>query len=699
MHHPNMPSGPHGRYNHGGHGHGGYSQGGYGNNQQDRLGWLINGVNREFWNNELPDNFHPLNYNTTPFMGQYGYYIDGMTRKTLQDNADKNVLRMFMFNVYSNNHYHNDAYMELLSHLGDFVEFSSCVQNRDPMDLIPGCVGSMLKWKASKNTETFPELLGYVDQNMVNEIRSNCYEMDRVSRDVQNFFSQQNHQPQGGYGNNYNNPPPMNNQGGFRPIQQQGAYGNPHHNQQNNVRYGGDGDWGSGGKTVTENKLQESFSTDDGWGNGRSNVQFSQPVQQNVPVRSEPDQPSFPPNPYPNNIDDFQWRFACMLYPDGLPEGTIITDDIDYILYPENSIPGKEYLSTNLPLVYDKNQCYITYAVVEAGDTYEIKPVRMDISKEDRDVEYEDHELNKGNIKPKIDDDVVFGNLNVNKESIAVDLEESGGDTVIKVDEMTFACCSGDAETTYIYELMDDGISYDPNKNILDYLYMDVNLVNVYGDDVKRINRKLDVHDLDALINSNLDCPKPLLTVLRDKVLTYVNDTLSHSLGIDWKLDSLDEYPLLLTELQNESEAGISDELIRRFDARIRSNLEELFTIVDDETTKEHMEKTFGIINDSDGTSAIDTIIVSSKVGVSNIPYTVTELGIELPVEKPTLIKEHFCPKLFGIVKGLTERMANEDVPRPTKLYVKTVDGSIIRVHTNMISKDSFSLVREIATN
>jgi len=317
-------------------------------------------------------------------MEQFFGMIDGYTRLTLQDTAHNNVLRTFMYNEMSSNYFNNAAYDDLLLVVSLYSLYLLTNYNTvPPEELVAEAAVTLCSCLASINTQKYPELMGYVDPNIRQDISVQINKFNDITNMISASGRQQTPQPQIGYQpqpqggyrqpQNYAQNRPINNgqrrdyrqaapatqaspwqsppnvspQGGQTPWATTRTYGNAHNTNTSSRKLG-----------KVHAKLPTPTTNEFDTGSPEPLAPVVQrtaqkPLQKYGFPESTLAKPKGPVSDFadvsqvsvnndtleqlrPIAIDSTQRKFAIDKYPNGLPKGTISTiyDDCDVLAYP-----------------------------------------------------------------------------------------------------------------------------------------------------------------------------------------------------------------------------------------------------------------------------------------------------------------------------------------------------------------------------
>lgn len=167
----------------------------------------------------------------SPNMNQFGRMICGYTMKELQDNASKNNLRVFSFNLFSANNWMTKEFAQLVAMVADYAEILVAFNSLNVEAAIAGSASSMVTWMTAVLPSMYPALMNYVTQDMHQDLQNLMNSFTQATQQIQQYKQRsqqpqqqpqgwQNNQPQyvnqnNGFGGNFNvQPMPANNGGG-----------------------------------------------------------------------------------------------------------------------------------------------------------------------------------------------------------------------------------------------------------------------------------------------------------------------------------------------------------------------------------------------------------------------------------------------------------------------------------------------------
>jgi hypothetical protein len=138
---------------------------------------------------------------------QYLRYLSGMVAMEIQNNAQANPMRVFMFNLCAQNNFYNNDFCEIVSSVLDVVMLGFLKrQFNDVPTAIQNCVPRALEMFTAANCRTYPGLAAYVTdptaQQAVNQLIQQFTtiggEIDNMKRMMSNQYGGQGQQQQRG---------------------------------------------------------------------------------------------------------------------------------------------------------------------------------------------------------------------------------------------------------------------------------------------------------------------------------------------------------------------------------------------------------------------------------------------------------------------------------------------------------------------
>lgn len=121
--------------------------------------------------------------------------ITGGAMLTLQQNAQKNPLRTFCYNLCSRNMYQNAEFSEFLAAIVEFTEFLMAVEKLQPDQAIQTACEQMASIFVALNVRKFPALQQFVDPQMANDLNGFLGQFNQLKGAITQW-QQAMHQPQ-----------------------------------------------------------------------------------------------------------------------------------------------------------------------------------------------------------------------------------------------------------------------------------------------------------------------------------------------------------------------------------------------------------------------------------------------------------------------------------------------------------------------
>lgn len=171
---------------------------------------------------DYPSSWPAININ--PEMMNYQKAVIGYSMFEVQNNANKNNMRVFTYNVLSSNGWNNSDFAALVNNVADYAMMIMYTQNSNVQQAIATAATQIATWTTALICSNFVNRGLSLNHNALNDIQVNINQFDTVLRSIQNFQQQlqfnrnSQYQQQNGYGQQMN-------QGGYnqpiRNMQQQ----------------------------------------------------------------------------------------------------------------------------------------------------------------------------------------------------------------------------------------------------------------------------------------------------------------------------------------------------------------------------------------------------------------------------------------------------------------------------------------------
>jgi hypothetical protein len=200
--------------------------------QQQQLPFNPQAPQQQFLNLQLGNAPYVPNIQVNPELMQQLPFVCSAAAMNIQQSAQMNPLRMFMFNQCSQNGFQNACFNDLTIFIANYIilrmrrnEFNNLMQ------CIEVTVPESVSLYAALNLNLYPALGNVVDRNVYNAAIQNFGFFQQVSNEINQMLNGGN-QPLNSYQNpgatqNYNNiQPPAHNYGNNTPINRTGTIGN-----------------------------------------------------------------------------------------------------------------------------------------------------------------------------------------------------------------------------------------------------------------------------------------------------------------------------------------------------------------------------------------------------------------------------------------------------------------------------------------
>ena len=164
---------------------------------------------------DYPSSWPPININ--PEMMNYQKAVIGYSMFEVQNNANKNNMRVFTYNVLSSNGWNNSDFAALVNNVANYAMMIMYTQNNNVQQAIATAATQMATWTTALICSNFVNRGLSLNHNALNDIKINIDQFDTVLRNIQNFQQQlqfnrnSQYQQQNGFGQQMN-------QGGYNQI-------------------------------------------------------------------------------------------------------------------------------------------------------------------------------------------------------------------------------------------------------------------------------------------------------------------------------------------------------------------------------------------------------------------------------------------------------------------------------------------------
>lgn len=196
----------------------------YQNNQQGQLPFNPRQPTSNLLNISLNNPPHVPNFQVEQWLQSSIPLIAAASAMEIQNRAQANPLRMFMFNQYSRNNFANPDFDALVVGIAEFITMASKKNTYPNVEIaIQDSIPKMVEMLCAVNLRSFPQLEREVDQQTINAVRNTVNHFDRICHEIKqmqyqqpNQYQQQPQQQNWAPQNNMGNYPQQNNnQGGF----------------------------------------------------------------------------------------------------------------------------------------------------------------------------------------------------------------------------------------------------------------------------------------------------------------------------------------------------------------------------------------------------------------------------------------------------------------------------------------------------
>lgn len=165
-----------------------------------------------------------------PFKNAFPDIVNGYVIKMLQDNAFKNPLRIFLFNIASSNGYQNEIYQMLVASTTDLAEaFAATTQGNSQEQLVIQAANEVTACATAMMANQYPALKQMMGQGIEIEINRLMQRHQQIGQLVAQVQQQRQPQQPQGFGGGFN-------QNQFSQPQQQGGWPQQQPQQQWNQR-------------------------------------------------------------------------------------------------------------------------------------------------------------------------------------------------------------------------------------------------------------------------------------------------------------------------------------------------------------------------------------------------------------------------------------------------------------------------------
>jgi len=165
-----------------------------------QLPYPCDGLQRQPLNFDINNPPFVLQAQTLGVVNNFLAPISGLTIMKIQENAQRNALRCFMFNEMSVNNYHNQQFANLLGSIYDFVGYLVYTDSRfGPNNVGPAAemgIPFMLEVYCGILAERYPQFQQMIDPNTMNQLRGIMQQYRQAAQVIQQMKQQQMQQGQ-----------------------------------------------------------------------------------------------------------------------------------------------------------------------------------------------------------------------------------------------------------------------------------------------------------------------------------------------------------------------------------------------------------------------------------------------------------------------------------------------------------------------
>lgn len=131
-------------------------------------------------------------YNGDPQLQQMTPTVAAITAMEIQNNLNKNPLRMFMFNMYSQNSFANREFEILVTTIMDYMSLGLMNRSYYNIDMaMQLAIPEMVEMFCAANIRAFPSLEGYLDPSIINISYNAINNLDRIMVTLNSMKQQQ----------------------------------------------------------------------------------------------------------------------------------------------------------------------------------------------------------------------------------------------------------------------------------------------------------------------------------------------------------------------------------------------------------------------------------------------------------------------------------------------------------------------------
>ena len=656
----------------------------------------------------------PMPHNFNPNMRELFPNIDGQNKAIVDDKADLNPLRGFLYNQLSSNGFNNPAYSQLLCMVADCAElyFATRKFGTDPGTVIWNAAENLVGIAASANLFEFPELANFIEPSLGTGAERNMAIFNSLKGEIAQFQQSRGAPPQHQQNSQYSTssyqptrqPQGQHFQGGGQ------GYGQPQQPVRQVQRAGGPNPNG-----VSSN-------------NGMFKANSGHAPNNNVGVRTRGgvheydddeeifEAPTRVVRGAPVEVEDTPAETPAPLQQRNKLTGPVIMDEV-----PEG-FTVKPGTLTNL--LYNKQMQRKLYIVTPTNRYVEVIVALGD------DMDYNEHELDAAQVsqtlpphKAKVakdeegDVNTVWNNYQFDGETLAINPNMQGGSTSIQVHSTIDAHSKEEAELILRQSLQRQGVKVN-DGTILEYHYRHLKPISfAKGYDGEQVLLRCETLEefLYELPRANM--PARIIGLLSTRAIAIINEVLNHSLSIPWTISELSDYDELIVSLAEEK-GKVAHDL---FVAKSGELVPLMFNALPAPEAAEYLSKCYpldlveghvleirdGVNADSYAIERVDgeegddfkpveefddvfeVMVTYDTVSVTLLPWTLDDMGMAAS-QTEGVITESANPVEFNTLKELFNRTKESNVRH---YYIDTEDGKRLSVHRGWLNKNYYKVV------
>lgn len=607
---------------------------------------------------------------------QEAFGLHGELINLLQQGVQKGPVRIFLFNLYSQNHYVNQAYMELYGSAIEYYLFLRATRQGDERR----AADETVKCEIPRVLQNYPALQGYLNQQQMADLQTFVQLAGTISNQMQQFYNQQQGggypgghpggypNPGGGYpgGNMHPGGPNMQfpgggfqshgpaagmNPGGGRPGA--GAWSQPRTPIQQTGRRPGMGGTNAGSMLNQNNSGPAQPS-----GGGTRRPAVGAPATSTL--NTNPDSvPAARQGEEMRRVDSDTRQIGHLMAVQDVKE-------------PAPPIDREvEFISSSYVPARRRDQRLVTTTTEDGRKEYGV----VDIG--ENEMEYNDHETNPELIElsrkqksgPKVEPLAQWEQVSIPNE-VSVEDEPSDehksmeGDEPIMLKEPVMGYSLKHGRTQAIDALAK--LSVTPSEDrVLEY-YVDRMTPlgsKILADSIQKLRESADLPHLVDLFNDLAEeIPARAWYQLHDHLTAILNRRLRGGLSFQADVDSItDDYDDLMKELTKD----YSDSAVSRFKRNVHTSILKAINLRE--------------VNDK--------LMLSEPISVTELPWTSQDIDLILEA-KYAMLSKSVNDDFYASALKLFKRTNTKDCNMSRRLLV-TVDNVVIELHHGDMHQDT----------